>query len=894
MKSTCLVSICLVFGSLTCFGQSPLDERFSLIAQNLALKEALYYLIDHGAKISFNNSIIPDSKLITLRASKERLGDVLPKLFAGTDLGFEVVGSQVVIIKKSPKEISEVKRFHSISGYLTDAETGEHIINGTLHDKNRNIGTYTNEYGHFSLTVREGPLNLVVSSLGYNNDTVKLELTENQRIEIKLKPSVLTTIIVTNFSDSTLVQTGIGQFEINLDQANRLPSLGGETDVLRVGYTLPGIQTGADGFGGISVRGGDVDQNLFLLDGVPIYNASHGLGIFSIYNAAAVRSAKILKTSFPAQYGGRLSSIWDVQTKEGNMNERQGELELGLGSVQLNLEGPIIKGKGSWFVSGRRSLFNLYIEPITKRLISDKGVKRELNYFFQDFNAKINYKFSEKDRVFLSLYKGNDKYLDVKRQFYDFDDKITSELLEEKLVRWGNDAASLRWNHLLSDKVFANVTAIYSHYKYDADDLYDLTLLDSVETIQRSIFFQKYLSSITDWGIKTDFDFFASRNHRFRFGTSLTSHNFQPGIVNFDGQTLFNEEIRDTIGTYLKSPLRSSELDAYIQDEVKIGNSLTANFGLRASSLLVHDKTNFKLQPRLLLSLFEGEPLSYSLAITRNVQFLHLLSPTGIGLPKDFWVSATEKAPPQTLWHFSIGANHKPKKWLSLDVEAYYNLFDNLVYFKGNTLEDVNKNNWQNEIALGKGRAYGLEVLAKVERGRIGGWFSYTYGRSNRQFNEERNKVNNGKQFPIRLDRRHNINLQFIHKISKKWDFSLGYTIASGSAYTFPDLQYKIEQSPSGLPDSIIVTEIFVITNLNKYRMKFYHRLDFNFTYQFFIRDVKHSLKLGAYNAYLRKNPTYYKPFRDIFEDEEDYKRKAIEVRLLPFFPTLRYVMEIK
>ncbi|MBK8566625.1 MAG: TonB-dependent receptor [Saprospiraceae bacterium] len=894
MKSTCLIPIFLLVCSIACFGQSPLDHRISLIAQGLPLKEALYNLIDQDAKISFNNSIIPSNKTINLQASNERLGDALPKLLEGTDLGFEVVGSQIVIIKKPQNVNVPIKRFHTISGSLTDAATGEHVINGTLYDAKRNIGTYTNEYGHFSLTAREGPLNFIVSSLGYNNDTLSFELTSSRRIEVKLMPSVLATVIVSNFNDSSLVQTGIGQFELNLEHAKRLPSLGGETDVLRVGHTMPGIQTGGDGFGGISVRGGDVDQNLFLLDGVPIYNASHGLGIFSIYNAAAVRSAKILKSSFPAQYGGRISSIWDVQTKEGNMNEKQGELEIGLGSIQLNLEGPINKGNGSWFVSGRRSLFNLYSEQIVSYLNSDKNVKRELDYFFQDFNAKINYKISQKDRVFLSLYRGNDKFFDNKRRFFTHEFNVSSELLEEKLVRWGNQAASLRWNHLVSDKVFANITAIYSRYQYDADDLYDLILKDSVETTERSVFFQKYFSSITDLGIKTDFDYFASRNHRIRFGTSFLKHSFQPAIINFDRKTLFNEEIRDTIGTYLKSPLRSSEMDIYLQDEMKIGKSLTANIGLRASGLLVGDKTIYKLQPRLLFSLFDGEPVSYSMAVTRNAQFLHLLSPTGIGLPKDFWVSATEKAPPQTVWHFSLGTNLKPKKWLALDFEMYFNRFDNLVYFQGNTLEDVSASNWQDEIALGNGTAYGLELLAKVERGKVGGWLSYTYGRSDRLFNKEGNTVNNGKRFPIWLDRRHNANIQFLYKISQNWDFSLGFVIASGSAFTFPSLQYDIEQSPTGFPDSIIVEPFPVITDLNSFRIRFYNRLDFNITYQFYIRNVKHSLKLGAYNAYLRRNPTYYKPLRGLFANEDDIWQKAIEVRLIPFFPTLRYILEIK
>ncbi len=873
-------------------GQSPLDDRVSLDAKNQPLIEVLYSLIDQGARLSFNNNILPAGKRVTAKFTEERLAKVLPILLESTDLSFEVVGSQIVIVRKAiapaPKQ-----RF-TINGFVIDAESGEHIMNAIIFDEKKGAGTYTNEYGHYSLTLKEGPVSLVVSSLGYENDTFNLTLSANQKLEIKLMPHIMAEVVVAYFNDSSLLKSNFGGFELNLEQANKLPTLGGETDVLRVGYTLPGIQTGADGFGGISVRGGDIDQNQFLLDGVPIYNASHGLGIYSIYNSAAVRNAKILKGSFPAQYGGRISSIWDIQTKEGNMNQLQGEMELGPGSVQLTLEGPFTKGKGSWFLSGRRSLFDLYSDVISKKIRNSNGLTGRLNYVFQDLNAKANFKISQKDRLFLSVYRGNDNFLDKSRQEFAYqDDSTLLVLANEKLVRFGNNLAALRWNHLLNDKIFANITATYSNYYYKAEDLVDLDLLDNNGSIERNVFFQKYQSSISEYGLKADFDYTSFGRHRFRFGTSIVRHQFQPGVITFDSLSVLNQETRDTIGAYQKTPLTSNEFDVYVQDEIKFGSGFSANIGLRASALRVNENTLHALQPRVLFQLFEGNWISYSLSATRNAQFLHLLSPSNIGLPKDLWVSATKAAPPQTAWHFSAGTHIKPKSWLSLDIEAYYKLFDNVIYFQGNTLESINATNWQEEIALGKGWAYGAELLLKVERGKTGGWISYTYGRSERLFNSKTGlTVNNGRKFPIRLDRRHNFNLQLIHKLGKRWDFSAGFVFASGTAYTFPSQLYEITQSDGGAPTEIVQT-ISVITDLNDRRIRFYNRLDFSFNHQFFVRSVKHTLKLGIYNAYGRKNPAYY-TLRDKVDDNGVLERQTVEVTLLRFFPTLRYILEFK
>lgn len=884
MKKRWLLLLVGLFLAHFVSGQSPLNERVSVDFKDLPLTDALYNLIDQGVRLTFNNNIIPKDKQVTLQVLDERVGRVLQEILDASGLGVEVVGSQIVIVAV---KVAAPLRMFTLSGFVTDSETGERVINAAIFDEKRKTGTYTNEFGYFSLTMTEGPSNLLVTSLGYENDTLRLSLNSNQKLEISLSPYVLAEVVVAYFNDSSFLSTDFGALELNLEQAGRLPSLGGETDVIRLAYSMPGIQTGADGFGGMSVRGGDIDQNLFLLDGVPVYNATHGLGIYSIYNTAAVRNARILKGNFPAQYGGRISSIWDIQTKEGNLNKLQGEVELGLSSLQLTMEGPLAKGKGSWFVSGRRSLFDFLSVPISRRLRDKENSSGYLKYFFYDLNGKVNFKITPKDRVYLSVYRGKDDFVDKLEQGRWFQDTF-SIVSNEELVNWGNNVIAMRWNHLISDKIFANVTATYSNYFYDSEDLVDLDLLSNDKRLFRDVLFQKYKSSVEDIGLKTDFDYTTYRNHRFRFGTSFTQHKFQPGVISFEELTIFNSETRDTIGAYLKTPLISNEFDVYVQDELKIGNDITANIGIRGSALTVEGSVFYALQPRLLLTLFNSRRTSYNFSSTRNTQFLHLLSPTNIGLPKDLWVSATKDAPPQEAWQFTVGIRHKAYSWLTIELEGYYKYLSNIIYYKGGTLEAINSSNWQDEIAEGRGWAYGAELLMRVERGKMGGWLAYTYGHADRQFG---NDVNNGDKYPLRLDRRHNFNIQYLYKINKKWDFSASFMYATGSAFTFPSQQFEVEQPTGSAPTEI--KTINVITRLNPYRLPDYHRLDFTFNRNFAVRNVNHTLKLGVYNAYFRRNPVYY-TLRDNFDENDQLQRQVVQVSLLPFFPTLRYIMEFK
>lgn len=867
-------------------GQSPLEARVTLQVENTSLDQALYQLIEQSSvKLSFSNDILPKNKRITISAANIPLREVLNRLLSETNLDYTVSGSYVVIIRRAFSQPPE--KLMTISGFIRNEETGEYVTGAAI----QNIleqGTYSNEFGYFSITVPESTTMLYVSSLGFEPDTVYLLSQGSAYIEIGLKPAYLTEIVVNSMTDSTLIETNQGGLSFNLDQVLKMSFLGGEADFMRLAFTFPGIQTGTDGVGGVSVRGGNVDQNLFLLDGVPVYNAAHGLGIFSIYNAGAIRSAKVLKGVFPAQYGVRVSSVWDIQTKEGNSRFFEGSMELGISSAQLTLEGPLFKKKGSFFVSGRRALFDFFSVPITRRIRDKKDADGYLSYFFYDLNFKANYNLSPKDRLYLSFYRGRDYFEDLYEQQRFFHDTI-SFITDKEKVNWGNNVASLRWNRVISKKLFTNTTLTFSQYQYQSEDYVDLDLIAPYGRVFRDVLVLRYGSDVQDVALKTDLDYGASLQHRLRFGGSVTRHNFQPGIIHFEEATVIDSIKTDTLGAWDKTPITSLEFDGYLQDEFKLGQFIEVNFGLRGAGLKVNDGIHISLQPRLLVNILTSKKMTFQFSAGKTTQFLHLLSPSSIGLPKDLWVSATERVPPQHAWQIAAGSHRHLKSWCRLEVEVFYKWLKNLVYFQGSGLENINAVNWQNYTSSGEGWAYGAEALLSVEKSKFGGWLSYTYSKSDRQFGLD---VNNGKDFPYRLDRRHSLNLQFLYKFNNAWEFTTGFDLRTGSAFNFPTQQYEFVQPPGSYPTAIIPNPK-VIEKLNGDRFPLYHRLDLGVNHYFWVRNAKHSLKLGVYNAYFRQNPLYYS-IRDNFDKQGILQRKVIQVSLLPLFPALRYSLQFK
>ncbi len=867
--------------------QSPLDIKVSFHADNLFLKESLFLFSQQsGINLTFRASLIPRDKKVTIHADQELVRKILDKLLAGTDIIYTSTGTQIVLLEQPARSQA---RQYTLSGFVSDAETGEKVAGAVVYKIEEQTGTYTNEYGFYSLKLFEGRNLIMVSYLGYSADTLTVIIGNNRVQNIELSPAFLKEVLVNAVADSILLETGGPNIiHLNMEQIGKLASLGGEADVLRTAYSLPGIQTGADGFGGVAVRGGNVDQNLFLLDGVPVYNATHGVGVFSIFNSSAIRSAKLLKGSFPAQYGGRISSVWDIQTKEGNSKHFQGEVDLGLSSGKLSLEGPISKGRGSFFASGRRAFFDFYSVPITTRLRNEDGVDGYISYYFNDFNLKGNYKINAKNRIFTSYYQGLDDFKDVYEQTRLFQDTAIF-LKDNEGVKWGNKVAALRWNHQYNSRVFGNTALTYSKYFYGSKDLVDLKSVRSKELLSRNVLLLKYNSDIEDVALKTDFDISATDLHRIRFGASAIKHKFQPGITSFDQATSIDSIRVDTLGAWNKVPLESFEYGVYVQDEVRLTPYLDANIGFRASALFVDDAIHFSPQPRLLMNYLASGKLSFNASVSRVTQFLHLLSPTSIGLPKDLWVSATKKIPPQQSWQYSTGLTRQLMPGVDLDLEGYYKSMKNILIFKGTVLDEVNSTNWQDVVSTGDGRAYGLEILLKKQSGKLRGWFGYTLAKTERKFDKE---INKGEVFPFRLDHRHSLDLQLLYKLNKNWEFALGMKYSSGSAFTFPSQEYELVQPP-GSPPTDILPLPGVIDQLNGQRLPAYHKVDVSFNRYFFRNNGVHTIVFGFYNVYNRKNPLYI-TLRDKFQSNGEIKREVVQVSLLPIFPTFRYKFRFK
>lgn len=871
----------LVLASNTLFAQSALDATVSLRIKDGTLKQALLQLIEESSvRLSFSDHILPD-KQITATFKKETLRTVLNDLLFDTKIVYQEVGNQIVLYED---QTQKSQRKFTISGFVEDAESGERLIAASVLDRRLGIGVETNEYGFFSLTLPEGTVRLSVYYLGYIPQEYALKLNGDKKINITLSASLLLPEIEVIATDSITsgIRSGISINSLSAEDIKSLPSLGGESDLIRTTHLLPGVHTGTDGVGGIHVRGGNPEHNLILIDGVPVYNALHAGGLFSVFNTNAIRSAQLIKGGFPARYGGRLSSVLDIHTKEGNMNRFSGQAEIGLLTAKASLEGPIVKEKGSFFVSARRSFINWYIEPLSRREKEDRGEEGKTSYKFYDINAKFNYSLSEKDKIYLSFYRGRDHFYNqgFRSNTYSFLNTTYEDTLHvrfdqsyiEELI-WGNTVAAARWNHIWSNKLFSNTTLTFSRFETDAayGDADSLVYLNGGPTF-RSIDYGFFSSSIEDVGGKIDFDWLLSPAQTMRFGAGVTRHRFNPGALSYNESTEYLAN-RDVQGN---DPITSVESFAYVENDFLIGKKLSLNVGLHAARLDVEGKTYNSLQPRLSAYWQTTKRLGWKASYGEMAQFVHLLSNSSIGLPTDLWVPATANVRPQRAWQVATGFDYD-FSFLQLSVEGYYKEMSNLLSF---TEGAYFLNDWQENVTSGEGRAYGMEVLLKKSRGNTTGWMAYTLAWTDRQFD----LVNFGERYPFKYDRRHDFKIVLQHAFSKWMQVSANWVVSSGFAYSLPLSQYFYPSTGGAVP----VTDF---GSKNSFRMPLYHRLDLGVQFNFKTRDFIHGVNVGFYNLYDRRNPLYYDIRTSLITEGEvlQEKKEFVQVWLLPFLPSINY-----
>ena len=758
---------------------------------------------------------------------------------------------------------------YTINGYVKDAETGETIIAANISIKGKN-GMLSNQYGYWSVTLAEGDYRIAVSHVGYLPTIITVNLVADTSINLLLKngTSLSEEVIVTSSRKENNVKAAqMGKIDLNIEKIKGVPAFLGEVDLLKVIQLLPGVRNAGEGTSGIYVRGGGADQNLIMLDDAIVYNTGHLFGFFSIFNADAIKNVSLIKGGMPAQYGGRLSSVLDVSMKEGNNQKFQTEGGIGLIASRFSIQGPIEKNKASFIISGRRT----YIDAIAKPFVKKGSQFFGSGYYFYDLNAKINYQFTPKDRVYLSGYFGRD--------VFDFNNNKQELKIN---IPWGNATGTLRWNHVFNRKLFANTTAVYNDYNFTfkgAQNNFELQLA----------------SGIRDLTLKQDYDFYPASKHKLKFGWLYTYHRFTPSV--FSGRqdsVVFNPQNAQT--------KFANEAAIYVQDNWDVSNKIKINAGLRYSSFTQVgayksykrdefenriDSTIFKrgqkvkqyggLEPRLTVRYEANNSTSIKSSITRNLQYIHLVSNSGTTLPTDIWVPSTARVKPQISWQYASGIfKNFANNMYETSIEVYYKSMDNQIEYRegytNNSLKDV-----EEDFTFGRGWSYGTELFINKSRGKFTGWIGYTLSWTFRKFAN----LNEGNKYPAKFDRRHDMSIVALYDYNKKWRFSAAFVYGTGNATTLPERFYLI--------GGVISQEY---SKINQYRLPSYHRIDFSATLtpkKNLNRKLKTEWVFSVYNAYSRQNPyfTYFSqsgnPLTGSFEIQ------AKQVSIFPVIPSVTW-----
>ncbi|MFZ4725404.1 MAG: TonB-dependent receptor [Paludibacter sp.] len=756
---------------------------------------------------------------------------------------------------------------YTVSGYITMKESGETIINSTIFEKKTGGGTVSNSYGFYSLTLPMGKVNLRYSYVGFVTQTCDFNLVKDTVINIKLSESTELdeVTILGNRKGMDVKSSQMSLINIPITQIKNVPSLLGETDVIKVLQLLPGVNAGTEGSAGMYVRGGGPDENLLILDGVPVYNVNHLFGFFSVFNADAIKDVTLYKGSFPARFGGRLSSVVDIKMNDGNDKEIHGNVSIGLISSKINIEGPIIKEKTTFNISARRTYADLFATPFIPLIDNaDKnggvGTTR-FGYYFYDLNGKISHKFSDKDRLYLSAYIGEDViYGDM--QQYKIDNGIVGGIETGRLKlgwNWGNMITALRWNHIINNKLFMNTTTSYTRYRFKMSEGTEvLTVIQTPPTTTMQQTDIGYKSGIDDYAAKVDFDWSPSPNHNVKFGANYIYHTFRPGVnvLKLTSTDSTNTQLMDT--TYGDQNVTASEISAYFEDNISLSQAIELNLGLNYSAFLVQNRYYNSLpQPRIGLRVLLNNHLSIKAGFASMSQYIHLLSNSNISLPTDLWVPVTKRISPMQSIQYSAGVFYNFKNIVDFSVEAYYKSMNNLIEYKDGASFLGSSTGWEDKVNMGRGWAYGIEFMAQKTVGKTTGWIGYTWSKTERLFDRPNQEINYGTTFPAKYDRPHSFSLVVMHKFSNRFDIAGTWVISSGNCGTLALQNYDGTQLPQTNLNNFVgeTNTLPYISNRNNYRYETYHRLDLGINFH---KQKKHGLRtwnISVYNAYNQLNP---------------------------------------
>lgn len=826
--------------------------------ENLSVKQALQKISKiYNIKFSYSSDKINLKQKVNIQFLNNNLNNDLDILCTQAKLKWQMINNTIVI---SPAVITHDKV--TISGFVRELNTKEHLPEIIIQNLKDQSFTYTNNYGYYSLTIpyTSDTLYLQAQMLGYKTQKKQILVTEYIKIDWELESTLKLDDI--EIKDLRLEEKAFHKSlivdQIDDDTRERTPRLLGEKDVLAATRYFSGVNRETDVSSGYTVRGGTIDQNLVIIDDAPIYHSFHSFGLYSIMNEDALKHMNLIKSGFPARYGGRLSSVVELVTKDGDMQNFQTEIGTGLVATKLSVQGPIVKDKLAFLLSGRTSHINRFM-PL---LSSDS---QTVKYTFDDFNAKLVWKLNNNNRFFFSAYKGSDRFIGSENtESWGFSSKIG----------WGNTTATLRWNHIFHPKWFANTSLIYTDYNaytHQGDGIVSLS----------------FQSGVRDYIFKHDLDYFRDDKHHLKVGVQFISHQYTPS----------NAISYDTLSNYTqKQNYFNEEFALYIEDEYKLNKKFSFNVGTRLSGYHFRQKTRFYWEPRILNTFLFAKNFAIKSSYGRMVQYAHFLNSTvGIGIPTDLWIPSTSKIRPQISDQFTTGVFYNDSKHWKISLEAYYKNQQHVITAgpNSNILNSIfmvnNPNDsltWDDKVIAGRVRSYGLEAQVEYRNAKYGTMTSYTLSYTRAKYDQ----INNANWFWANTDRRHNFTTSLWYKFYKNWTISAAWIFTTGIPFTLPESSYiGLGHEPGNVNESFGMSQNTVMYFLNEYkgkniyRMSNYHKLDINLAYEKKIANREFDFQLGVINVYNRKNPIYY----FVNQNQNTFKNELRKIAFLGIMPSL-------
>ena len=781
---------------------------------------------------------------------------------------------------------------HTISGTIIDEASGETLIGATVLDQLSGKGTVTNVSGHYSLTLKSDTAHLRITFVGYEPQYYGLKLKKNEKLNVALRSSLqLQEVVITAERAGDVRSSQMSAIDVPIERLKSVPVLFGEADIVKALQLMPGVQSGSEGNSGFYVRGGGPDENLFLLDGVPLYNVNHLGGFFSAFNTDAVKNVTLYKGSFPARFGGRLSSVLDVTTNNGNDKAIHGNASVGFISAKIGVEGPIVKERTTFSFSARRTYADLLLQPLVRQQSKTEDGKSKLNagYYFYDLNAKLTHKFSDRSRLFGTFYCGSDYVYGRVR--------TVSSLGEEQYLninnRWGNLVGAIRWNYELSPKLFLNLTGAYTQYDNNIIlGIEKVAMIDNQEQI--STVSADYNSGIKDVSMRLDFDYTPNPDHNVKFGSSFIRHWFMPEVasasIDYYDQIQMNGSFKmDT--NVSNSAVPANEITLFAEDDWAINDHVKINYGLHLSGFKVENSFYASPEPRLSARWLVNDDLSVKAGYAYMTQYLHLLSTTNVSLSTDLWVPATDRIKPMNAHQLAAGVFYSKSGIADFGIEAYYKRMSDLIEYKDGASFFGISTGWEDLVVAGDGYAYGVEFLVQRNIGKLTGWVGYTWSRTMHLFNRDGAVLNHGDPFPAKYDRRHDLSIVLSYKFSERFDLSATWVFSTGNAATLALYSYsRSYEDPDEYGTAAASRQsLSYITDRNNFRLPNYHRMDVSVNFHRQFKKCRRTINVSVYNLYNRKNP--YMIYQSSEYQYAGFSSALVQLSLFPILPSVAYTL---